>query len=102
MPQGPIAVANTPVGAAVANYTANGSNQASLGWGALVGVVVNVAGTTSTITLYDGTSASGTKLMELGTATAGVINLPPVRFITGLFAVTAGGAAADVSVLYTT
>jgi len=101
MPQGPIPVANVPAGSSSAEYTTNVSSQAKLGWGALTGIVVNAAGTGSTITLYDGTSASDKKLMVLATATLGVVNMPPVRFVTGLFVVTAGSAAADVTVLYT-
>ena len=65
----------------------------------LQGLTINTGGTTSTATLYDGTSTAGTKLATVATTALGSLTFN-AAFTVGLFAVLAGGAAADVTVTF--
>jgi len=91
----------TPPGSAASfkNIAANGNSQVKTGPGTLQGVIVNTLGVTSTLALYDGTSASGTPIATINTAQAfgEEFNL---AFATGLFAVTAGGTPANVTITF--
>lgn len=62
-------------------------------------VTVGVAGTTSTITIYDNTAGSGTILAVISSTDVGSFHIDS-QFATGLTIVTAGGAAADISVSF--
>jgi hypothetical protein len=67
------------------------------GIGSLRGITVNTGSAGSTLTLYDGTSAAGTVIAAISTATP----FNPrygIQFTTGLFAVVAG--TPDVTVCY--
>ncbi len=87
-------------GSSFTNYAANNTGvQVKSGAGVLTGIVVNTGGTTSTLTLYDGTSALGTKIGTFATTTQGFVGMN-IQFSTGLFAVLAGAAAADVTIQY--
>ena len=87
-------------GAKAKNYSANNAgDQVKTGAGLLQGLTINTGGTTSSATLYDGTSTSGTKLATVATTALGSLTFN-IAFTTGLFVVLAGGAAADVTVTY--
>lgn len=87
-------------GALSKNYAANNAgDQVATGKGTFVAINVNTAGTTSSVTLYDGTSTSGKLLGKFSTLAVGQV-LAGLDFETGLFAVLAGGAAADVTISY--
>ena len=95
----PVYIAPAP-GAASKNLATNASTLVYTGPGYATGLNVNTAGTTSTIKLYDGLDATGTLLGTWSTTDQGFIPLGNIPFATGLFAVTAGGAAANVTVSY--
>jgi len=93
-----VSSAGTP-GNSSKNYAANtAGDQAKLGAGILRGLTVNTAGLTSTATLYDGTSTSGTKLGTFSTLAQNSLQDLNLAFATGLFVVLAGGTPADVTV----
>jgi hypothetical protein len=95
----PVYLAPAP-GATSDNLTTTASTLIYTGAGYVTGLNVNTGGTTSTLKLYDGTSASGRLLGTWSTTAQGGINLGGIPFTTGLFAVTAGGAPADLTVNY--
>lgn len=84
------------------NYTHISANTAGTtiksSFGTLAGIVVNTAGATDTITVYDNTAASGTVIAVLseavGTYTYGL------SFNTGLTLVVAGTTAPDITVIW--
>jgi hypothetical protein len=84
------------------NITISTSTLVKTGAGTFLGLSVNTIGTTSTATVYDGTSAGGTKIGTYSTVLQGGPNIPAggIAFSTGLFVVTAGAAAADITVVY--
>jgi hypothetical protein len=67
--------------------------------GVLHAVCVNTAGLTSTLTLFNNTAASGTKIATMTTLTQGCFLLD-ANFTIGLTAVTAGGTAGDITLLW--
>jgi|ERR1700747_3197496 len=67
--------------------------------GTLGAVTVNTAGAGSTLTLYDSLTASGTKIATISTAAQTYLPFDCVTTI-GLFAVTAGGTPADITITY--
>lgn len=67
--------------------------------GVLERVIVNTAGAGSTITLYDNTAGSGTKIATMTSAAQGVLSFN-CSFTTGLTAVTASGTPADITIIY--
>lgn len=89
-------------GATPSNITTNGNTLVKTGKGVFQGLSVNTAGTTSTATVFDGTNATGTKIGTFSTTAQGGPVLPAagIRFSTGLFVVTTGGAAADITVAF--
>ena len=98
----PVWIAPGPA-ALTKNYSANtAGNQIKTGAGTLLGILVNTAGLTSSIVLYDGTSTAGTKLGTWSTLAqaALAIGAGGIPFTVGLFAVLAGGTPADVTVQY--
>ncbi|MDE2105751.1 MAG: hypothetical protein KGL39_51480, partial [Patescibacteria group bacterium] len=89
-----------PKGASAKNYSANNAgDQVKTGAGVLQGLTINTAGTTSSVTLYDGLSTAGVKLATISSVAQGALTFN-IAFTTGLFAVLAGGAAADVTLSY--
>lgn len=82
------------------NITGDTTTAVKSGAGRLVAVCVNTAAATETITLYDSTAASGTKI---GTITVYASTNPcfyyNVNFYTGLTVVT-GTATGDITVAY--
>lgn len=67
--------------------------------GVLERVIINTAGAGSTITLYDNTAGSGTKIATITSAAQTVLSFN-CQFTTGLTAVTASGTAADITIVY--
>lgn len=89
-----------PVEQTSGNYShlaANGTTVLKAGPGVLHTVTINTAGATDTITLYDNTAGSGTKIATINSTqeTTLVFN---VRFSTGLTVVIAGTTAPDVTI----
>lgn len=99
-----------PVGHSVVNISANATTTVKSGSGVLVGIVINnpakITVADLTLTIYDNTAASGTKLGTLTVpynATAAMpFKIPyALAFVTGLTIVTAGPTvAADITVEY--
>jgi hypothetical protein len=88
-------------GALPANITTSTSTQIKTGQGILFGLSVNTGASGAAIALYDGTSTAGTKLGAFSAAAQGYVIYPVgIQFLVGLFAVTTGSPAADVTVTY--
>lgn len=90
-------------GGAAKNIAANGDTQVKTGPGVFLGMSINTPGSGgNTVTVYDGTDNSGTKLGAFSTAALGGPNIPAagIGFKTGLFVSVASGVAADVTVVY--
>lgn len=81
------------------NLTSAASTLIKTGAGVVGSITVNTLGATSTLKLYDGTSAGGTLLCTIDTTKA-YNALWLLQFQTGLFAVTAGGTQADITITY--
>ncbi len=89
-----------PTGAncAFVNVATNTTTTAKTGAGIFYGIVVN-ATAAGTITIYDNTAGSGTKIGTLKSSIAeGSYSFHGVNFSTGLTVVTA--AASDITILY--
>ncbi len=69
------------------------------GSGLLHAININTIGTTSTVTVYDNTAGSGTKIATLSSVAQNCL-IYDCKFTTGLTIVTAGGAPADITVTY--
>lgn len=83
----------------VINVTTNKTQLVKTGAGILKKLSVNKVGTTSQVILYDGIDATGTVLGTFTTLAQGVMDLN-IAVTTGICAVTSGGSAADISVMY--
>lgn len=86
-----------PLTGSYLNMAAGATTTAKSGAGVLFAVIVNNPGTTQTLTLYDNTAASGTKIATIALA-AGQNLLYGLNFGTGLTAVLSG--TADVTIVY--
>lgn len=84
------------------NINSNATTVVKKGRGVLVGITVNTAGASAnTVTIYDNTAASGTKIGSVGAPLAvGFYNFGNLQFTTGLTIVTATGTAPDMTVVY--
>lgn len=92
-----VAQARLGNGNSYANITTNTTTTVKTGAGILDKIQINTAGTTSTITIYDSLTATGTKIgTASGNAQAGLSY--NIRFTTGLTIVTTG--APDLTVSY--
>ncbi len=69
------------------------------GVGTLAAITVGVAGTATTVTIYDNTAASGSVIAVLNTAVNTTYTLN-TQFNAGLTVVTAGTTPADLSISY--
>lgn len=97
---GNLLTSNAPSGATALNNSAGTTGlQVKTGAGVLGSVTVNTAGTTTTLTMYDGTSTSGTKLATMTTTAQGTVTYN-VKFTTGLFIVATVASAADITIGY--
>ena len=104
MPSSPMNVSGTvtatPVVYSYRNFATNGTVVAKTGAGTLKRIVVNTAGVTSNITVYDSVTGTGTKI---GTATSLLAQSSidyDVEFSNGLTVVAAGLTPADITVVY--
>lgn len=79
------------------NMTASATTVIKSGAGVLFAVIVNNPGTTITLTLYDNTAASGTKLATIALTASANLQYG-LNFGTGLTAVLSG--TADVTIVY--
>lgn len=86
----------------LSNIATNASTLVKTGAGIFFGFSVNTAGTGTTMAVYDGTSAAGTSLGTFSTTAVNAFDLPGggFPFATGLFIVTAGDAAANITASY--
>jgi hypothetical protein len=86
-------------GASHTNITTNTDTVVKASPGTFIGLIVNTAGTTSTATVYDNTACSGTKIGTFATTAAVALSFG-VSASTGICVTTAGGAAADITILW--
>jgi len=83
------------------NIAANGTNTIKKGSGILHAIVINTKGASSnTLTIYDNTTNSGTKIGTLDTTVNFGTFLYDVRFGTGLTVVGATGTSSDFTVVF--
>jgi hypothetical protein len=83
-----------------ANLNANGTTTLKSGKGFLSKVTINTKGASAnTLTLYDNTTGSGTKIATIDTTAGGTLPYD-IEFSTGLTAVLATGTAADVTISF--
>lgn len=107
MPQGPLLTKDTSSASSSGSYynlaAVTAGAQIKTGVGTLLGINVNVAGTggANVITLYDGTSTSGTPLGVWPTTPISVIKINPINFTVGLFVVLTGTTlSGNITVVY--
>lgn len=86
-----------PLTGSYLNMAAGATTTAKSGAGVLFAVIVNNPGTTITLTLYDNTAGSGTKIATIALV-AGMNLQYGLNFGTGLTAVLSG--TADVTIVY--
>lgn len=91
------AVRTIPVASTFSNITTNTTTTVKASAGVITGLVVNTAGTTSTVILKDNATVIGTFTT---TAQGSLPFASPIACATSIVAVTAGAAAADITVLY--
>lgn len=95
------------------NLTSNATTTVKSGAGILHAIIINANWTGGTITIYDNTAASGTKIftMTIGSPTGGLLSTSGqsgpfstgplgLEFSTGLTIVTAGSTSNNITVLY--
>lgn len=83
------------------HMAANGTALIRIGFGQFVSVTVNQKGVTGNLlTVYDGVDAGGTVVAIIDTATALGTFLYDVVLKDGLFVALAGGAAADLTIVW--
>jgi hypothetical protein len=82
------------------NITTNTRTIVKDGSGILHGVVVNTAGTASSVTLYDNNIDQGGKIATINTSTLASPAVLDIAFANGLTAVTAGITPADITISY--
>lgn len=79
------------------NITTNTTTVVKTGLGALMGIHYNTPAGSGTVTVYDNTAGSGTKIATITKTTTGLVPLY-VQFKTGLTVVTS--AADDITVMW--
>ena len=92
----------TQTAASFSHISTNATTTAKSGAGVLKRIVLNTKGTTgNTATIYDNTTGSGTVIGVIDTfvGDTGVYEYG-LAFATGLTVVTAGGTAADLTIIY--
>ena len=82
-----------------ANITSNATTVIKDSAGMLYGITINKAGTSSTATVFDGTTGSGVKLGVLDTTVVGTVGYS-TWMRTSITTVTSGSSAADITVIY--
>lgn len=81
------------------NVTTSATTNVKAGSGIFHGFCVNTVGTTSTLVIFDSNTGSGKKIGSYTTVAVGCFYLD-AQFVNGLTAVTAGGAAGDITFMY--
>jgi hypothetical protein len=102
---GKLSTQNCPSGSTVCyrqdwlynNITTNTTTEVATGAGTFHGICINSAGSTSTVTIYDNTAASGNKIGTVGANAEGCFYYD-AHFSTGLTVVTTGSP--DITVMY--
>ncbi len=94
-----VSSARLAAGNSYSNITTATTTSAKSGAGVLVRVIVNTVGAGSTLTIYDNTAASGTKIATMTTAIQCSQEFN-VAFATGLTVVSASGSPADITLVY--
>jgi hypothetical protein len=100
------AISTTPVQTfesnSFSNLLANATTTVKSGAGTLVGININTKGASAnTLTIYDNTAGSGTKIGTVDTVNGVIGHIPfKAAFATGLTVVIATGTAADITVIY--
>lgn len=90
-----------PPGLATENITTEAGTLVNTGPGQFLGLNVNKVGVTSTAEIIDGVDGTGTVLGTIDTTSTGpVFPGPGWSFSTGLFIITQGSTAADLTVSY--
>lgn len=92
--------AATTGGYSFSNISTNTTTTVKSGAGTLHSIVINTLGTADTITVYDNTAGSGTKIATINAALSQSTLIYDVAFATGLTLVTAGTTAPDITVTY--
>jgi len=87
-------------GYAAANIPTNTTTVVKSGSGLLHSVIINTRGVATTVTLYDNTAGSGTKLATIDTTLSTTSFLYDIGFRNGLTAVTAGTTPADLTITW--
>lgn len=84
------------------NLAANATTTVKTGAGTLDSIIINTVGASAnTITVYDNTAGSGTKIATVdGTIAGGTRIIYNCAFTTGLTIVIATGTAANITVVY--
>lgn len=90
---------SAPGGSSYTTITTDADTVIKASPGTLAGLIVGTAGTTSTATIYDNTTCTGTVIGTFST-TAQVSLSMEVRAGTGLCVTTAGGSPATITVLW--
>jgi hypothetical protein len=91
--------ANSPSNS-FANLSTLATTVVKSGAGTLHSITINTLGTADTATVYDNTSAAGTKIATINTTVSQGTMIFDIHFSTGLTVVLAGGAAPDITVSY--
>lgn len=87
-------------GYSFSNLAANATTTVKSGAGTLHSITINTLGTADTITVYDNTAGSGTKIATINSAVSQGTLLYDLAFSTGCTLVIAGTTPPDVSVMY--
>lgn len=90
-----VAIAGTGGGYSFTNITTNATTTAKSGAGTLHAITVNNPGTTETLTIYDNTAGSGTKIGTVAVGTNLTTLIFDLAFSTGLTIVSAGTTTGD-------
>lgn len=90
-------VQNTP--SSFTNITTNTSYLVKSSSGVFAGIIVNTAGTTSSVAVYDNVSCGTTKIGTFSTTTQASI-LVNVNVVSGICVIATGGTPADITILW--
>lgn len=82
------------------NLAANATTTIKSGAGTLHTITINTLGTADTVTVYDNTAGSGTKIATINAALSQTTFTFDAAFATGLTVVIAGTTAPDITVTY--
>lgn len=93
-------IAATTGGYSFTNISTNATTTAKSGAGTLHTITVNNPGTTETLTIYDNTAGSGTKIGTVAVGTSLTTLIYDLAFATGLTIVSAGAGAGDWTVTW--